>query len=135
MGLAVHGLSAFFVDVNSDLRTSYGRKLLHHEIWHLLDPAWNDEGWAATNAPDFHYGHGGGAMQDERAHTLPAFPGFLDNYSTASQAEDRAQFFAALLFAPDVVRELAKKDERIAAKAALLREAAALIGIDASFFP
>ena len=134
-GLAVHALSTMFVDVTSDLRSNYVRKLLHHEIWHLLDPAWNDAAWAAVNVHEFSYGAGGGWMQDERAHTLPSSPGFLDNYSTASQAEDRAQFFAALLFAPDVVRERGSKDERIAKKAALLREAAASIGLGATFWP
>lgn len=135
IGLAVHGLSAFFVDVTADLRNGYARKLVHHEIWHLLDPAWNDETWAAINVPEFRYGRGGGSMQDERAHKLPEFPGFLDTYSTASQAEDRAQFFTLMLFAPDLVRELGKKDDRIAKKAARLREAATSIGIAPSFFP
>jgi hypothetical protein len=135
-GLAVHGIRTLFVDVTMDIgRSNHLRKLVHHEIWHLLDPAWNDGAWSEVNPPDFHYGKGGGAMQDERAHTLPAFPGFLDNYSTASQAEDRAQFFAALLFAPDLVRERGVADPRIAKKAALLREAAASIGIGAGFWP
>ncbi|KAG8467372.1 hypothetical protein KFE25_000688 [Diacronema lutheri] len=80
----------------------------HHELWHFADYTmlgrdyeFADAEWLSLNPAGFTYGKGGAAMRSED--TTSGYIGsansdaFLNRYSTASAAEDKAEVWAALL--------------------------------------
>jgi len=101
--------------------------IVHHELFHLLeytrmreavidDPEWNLE-------PDFAYG--------EDAARGRLRPGFVNAYAMTNPVEDRASVFQYLMTSPDELCELARADEVVRAKAAIIwRRVARAVGDD-----
>jgi len=82
----------------------YLRKVIHHEFFHFF--AYSIEGviyedksgWTLLNPKDFKYGTGGVNMQSDGRVTLPKLmPGFINEYSTSGQEEDKAEMFAYMV--------------------------------------
>jgi hypothetical protein len=104
------------------------RRLVHHEVFHFVDLAdddqlWRDEIWQRFNPIDFRYGSGGRTMRDRHAATFDAeLPGFVSRYATSALEEDKAEVFAFLMTDPQAMAARAQHDSRIAAKVARIRE-------------
>ncbi len=126
-----------YLDVNRGTYSkSYLRKVIHHEFFHIIDyrddgSLYQDERWSALNPPEFQYGNGGQAVQDQRETSVltTKFPGFLNHYSTTGVEEDKAEMFANLIVDPTYVEARADKDGVLHAK---LKKMKALM---ASFCP
>jgi hypothetical protein len=93
-----------------------GEDVLHHELFHLLEftidlsLALDDPEWRLLNAVDFSY-HG----QDHP--TQPGLAGFVNEYATTNEAEDKASTFQYMMARPQELCALAAKDPLIAQKA------------------
>lgn len=85
-------------------------QVVHHEVFHMLDPHLDDDKeWKALNPRGFAYQGGTGSSA-----TAPR--GFVNEYATASDAEDRASTFEYLMSQPKKLCELAAKDPVLAKK-------------------
>jgi len=111
-----------------------GGRLIHHEIFHFIDYAddgvvRHDQRWEQLNEPSFAgYGHGGRSMRDPASSAVdPTLRGFVTGYSTSAVEEDKAELFAFMMAAPDMVARRAAGDPVIAAKAAYLRRVVAAL--------
>jgi hypothetical protein len=112
-------LSAF---IGSDYDPSdpfTGEDVLHHELFHLLeialtpDEVIDDPEWRLLNAIDFAYrGHD--------AEQQTGLPGFVNDYATTNEIEDRASTFQYMMARPAELCAMAAKDPVIAAKAKLI---------------
>jgi hypothetical protein len=108
----------------------YGRKLIHHEFFHMID--FNDDGryadpkWERLNEPGFRYGSGGETMQSDPAAGLPdvTLAGFLNTYSRSGVEEDKAEIFAYMMTDPKLAEARGASDPIISAK---LREMARIL--------
>lgn len=96
-----------YIDVG-DRAVRRKRHSFHHEFWHMVDyrllgsrfESAHDAEWAQHNPEGFAYGEGGKHMRlDGGSSQLASAPSdaFLNRYSTASVAEDRAEVWAALM--------------------------------------
>ena len=101
--------------------------IVHHEVYHLLENAHSralmteDPEWEALNPLAFHYSN---AM-----YTEPRQAGFVSSYAMTQVAEDKASVYGHLMAHPDDLCEMAKADEVLRAKLAIVwRRAAALMG-------
>lgn len=133
-------LSTLVLDV--DAPPTYLRRLVHHELYHFVDLAddqevKNDADWAALNDRWFVYGDGGRFMREPRSGELTdGLPGFLSKYSTSAVEEDKAEVFAFLMVAPERVRAIAERDPIVARKVRTLKERLARLSpeLDESFW-
>lgn len=107
----------------------YLRKVIHHEFFHIIDYrddgiVYGDERWNALNPPGFSYGSGGINAQETPTTSVltTEYPGFLNHYSTTGVEEDKAEVFANLIAAPDVMRMREKADPVLAEKIRTMKE-------------
>ena len=109
-------------------KTTYLRKVLHHEFYHLIDYrddglVYQDERWATLNSAPFRYGDGGRNAQNksDTSTLTKAFPGFLNHYSTTGVEEDKAEVFANLIVSRPEVDARLRDDPVFARKVALMK--------------
>jgi len=109
----------------------------HHELWHFADYMmlgrdyeFADAEWHALNPSGFSYEKGGAIMRSEDATSgymgSAKCDAFLNRYSTASAAEDKAEVWAALLTDMHLLDSsvtLGRKREMLKIRAATLLEA------------
>jgi hypothetical protein len=108
---------------------SYQRKLIHHELFHIVDyrddgEVYTDARWAALNPSQFRYGSGGRNAQDIQTTSVltDKLPGFLNHYSTTGVEEDKAEVLANLIVDPDYVDGRAAQDRVLRTKVERLKE-------------
>lgn len=127
------------------------RKVLHHELFHLIDYAdlgdghFEDVCWAALSGmhvlPIAAADQGGETMRGDRDGiwavdpTEPHFlPGYVTAYASAAIIEDKAECFAALMyFRAESLAPLESADRRVAVKLAEMRRRVALLCPDWSW--
>lgn len=109
--------------------TSYVRKVIHHELFHIIDyrddgVLYGDDRWVALTPPPFKYGRGGKFAQDisETATLTTKYPGFLNHYSTTGVEEDKAEVFANLIVDAEYVADRVKTDAVLRAKVERMKE-------------
>jgi hypothetical protein len=110
---------------------TYQRHVIHHEFYHMFEPAlngngtWQDPQWAALNSPGFEYGSGGASMQGNSGSGVlnHPLPGFIDLYSTSGLEEDKAEIYASLFIPEEYkkVMEWAAMDPILANKIAYMK--------------
>jgi hypothetical protein len=95
-------------------------QVVHHEVFHLFDYATSgdkvhaDREWNALNPAGFAY-------TDPAASPGPQRPsGFVNDYATTDEVEDRATVFEYLLGQPAILCEIAHADPVVAAKTAVV---------------
>ena len=83
---------------------AYIRIVLHHELFHFIDYAddqeFEDEGWDELNQEGFEYGEGGDTER-EWIKLEKNVMGFINHYSTSALEEDRAEIYQYLISCPD----------------------------------
>ena len=83
---------------------AYIRIVLHHELFHFIDYAddqnFDDEGWEELNQKGFEYGEGGNTER-EWIKLEKNVMGFINHYSTSALEEDRAEIYQYLISCPD----------------------------------
>jgi hypothetical protein len=101
----------------------YVREVIHHEFFHIID--WcddrsldRDDVWRALNPPEFTYGTGGAAQQENpfAAVLTEDEPGFLNPYAMSGLEEDKAEIFAYMVVARQYMAERAMRDDIIRKK-------------------
>lgn len=109
--------------------TSYLRKVIHHEFFHILDylddgSVYSDKRWESLNPPAFKYGSGGRTAQDllQTSVLTDKVSGFVNHYSTTGVEEDKAELLANMIVNPAYVEDRARTDRVLHAKVARLRE-------------
>lgn len=90
-------------------------QVVHHEVFHMLDKETDDHDWHALNPPRFSYRDP--APLDES--TRPA--GFVNNYATTNEREDRASTFEFIIGQPDKLCEIERVDPIVAKKVRVVR--------------
>ncbi len=116
---------ALVLDVDSN--PDFLRRLVHHEIFHFIDYAEDnqlkrDPNWERLNGPFFVYGAGGIFMREPgSARWTEALPGFLTEYSTSALEEDKAEVFSFMMIAPEAVLERSQVDPVLARKVDWIR--------------
>jgi len=88
---------------------AFGREVVHHEFFHMLDHAHDelirhDRAWAQLNAPGFDYGAGGDRYWHDRETAYDFYrppPEFVTRYATLGAEEDKAETFAFLMTSDD----------------------------------
>ena len=92
------------------------QQVVHHEVFHLFDEANKpdlfgkpQQLWEAMNPAGFEY-HDPAIQRDDRP------KGFVNEYATTNEKEDRASTFELLLGQPAVLCEIASRDPIVAAK-------------------
>lgn len=105
---------------------SHAETVVHHELFHLLEEHhWpgivdHDVEWSNDNAPGFEYGKADTARR-----------GFVNDYATSNEVEDRASVFQYLMTRPQELCGLAATDRVLRAKVELIWRRVAEIGGDA----
>ena len=103
-------------------------RAVHHEVFHALDYAdgdlWNDPAWDALNRPDFRYGGGGRTMQELKGAGAwdPDRAGFLTQYATSGNEEDKAEMFSWMMVELQKVEARAGRDPVLQAKFDRIKE-------------
>jgi hypothetical protein len=117
-----------YIDVRSaTYAEAYRRKVIHHELYHLIDAASRDNPgdaeWVALNPKGFSYGsEGAGTPGDNKAsHITHPSPGFVNAFSMSALVEDKAELFANLMVNDLKVRLLLKQDSVLQAKVTRLK--------------
>lgn len=113
-----------YIDVASGRHEElYVRAVIHHEFFHIID--WcdddsldKDDEWNALNPPEFTYGMGGEAEQDDplTSKVTEDPPGFLNQYSRSGLKEDKAEIFAYMVVAGQYMAGRAMRDDIIKQK-------------------
>ncbi len=124
MALPEFGSHTLYLDTSAlQGGTSYARRVIHHELFHMLDYAddglvYADEAWCRINPSGWKYGTGGKNAQDNHDSSLftDKYPGFLNHYSTTGVEEDKAEIYASVVVEPRVVDMLVAKDPVLARK-------------------
>ncbi|NVB78560.1 MAG: hypothetical protein HOV81_09220 [Kofleriaceae bacterium] len=100
--------------------------IVHHELFHLFEHERmraefdDDPEWRLSNPLGFIY-------TDTAAATRPA--GFVNEYATTNEIEDRASVFEMIMSAPDELCTIARDDQIVRTKVELVwRRVAALVG-------
>lgn len=100
--------------------------IVHHELFHLFEHERmrvefdDDPEWRLSNAVGFVY-------TDAAAATRP--DGFVNEYATTNEIEDRASVFEMIMSAPDELCTIARDDQIVRTKVQLVwRRVAALVG-------
>lgn len=122
---------AYFLDGADAARGSLtAEDIAHHELFHLLeyarmpDEVADDPQWNLHNPVGFAYG-------DEDA-AAGRQPGFINFYAMTNPVEDRASVFQYLMASPDELCALARTDDAVRAKAAIIWRRVARL-VDARF--
>jgi hypothetical protein len=111
-----------------DASPEFLRRLLHHELFHFVDYADDDQvqtdpAWSRINGRFFVYGSGGRAMREPGSSRLTdTQPGFLSPYSMSALEEDKAEIFSFLMTQPTAVRRIAERDAVVARKVTAIRQ-------------
>lgn len=101
-------------------------QIVHHEMFHLIDhamlgaKAYDDHEWHALNPPTFAYA-------DPAAETPARPPGFVDNYATTNELEDRASVYELIMGQPQALCEIMATDPLVRAKVKTIRTRVARI--------
>ena len=96
--------------------------IIHHEFFHQADyvadlTVQKDPNWENLNYQGFSYGSGGQGKRWMGVATWDdALQGILNEYSQTALEEDKAEIFAALMWAPEDLRRRAKTDSALANK-------------------
>lgn len=112
------------LDVDAD--AAFLRRLVHHELYHFLDYAADDQvqrdpSWEKLNDRYFVYGSGGRFERDPKS-SLPAeLPGFVTRYAMSALEEDKAETFAFWMVERDWLERRVKSDPVLAAKLSVLQ--------------
>lgn len=103
--------------------------IVHHEVYHLIENAHSprlmseDLEWEALNPTAFHYA--------AALYTEPRQAGFVSSYAMTHVAEDKASVYGYLMAHPDELCELARTDQILRSKIAIIwRRAKAIMGTD-----
>ncbi|MBA3396707.1 MAG: hypothetical protein H0T89_29010 [Deltaproteobacteria bacterium] len=103
--------------------------IAHHELFHILEhehmraEMLDDPEWRVHNPVGFEYAL---AANDE-----PVRPGFVNAYAMTAAVEDRATVFEYLMAHPDELCALARTDELLRTKIAIIwRRVARIVGAD-----
>lgn len=101
-------------------------QIVHHELFHLFDakPLGDDAEWIELKPPGVEY-----LDPAPRSSTRPA--GFVNQYATTNEREDRASVYEYLMSHADRLCEYAKTDSIVAAKTTLVWRRMAAVGGDA----
>jgi hypothetical protein len=125
-GLAMLGffiVDSLFIDLNDARDDFWGRKTIHHELYHAIDfnDTWYhymDREWRQLQGKDYTYvrriDFHGVAPTDKR--------GFMSNYSATALAEDKAELFEHMMTEYHRVQERCKRDPVIARKVEKMKE-------------
>jgi hypothetical protein len=103
-------------------------------VFHFADYADDDQvksdpGWAKENGDSFVYGSGGRFQRDPRSSSPESgSPGFVTRYATSALEEDKAETFAFLMVAPEMMAERIKTDPVLAHKVARVKAQLAPLG-------
>ncbi|CAN5256858.1 hypothetical protein BH11MYX1_BH11MYX1_11060 [soil metagenome] len=95
-------------------------QIVHHELFHLIDhamlgaKAYDDHEWHALNPPAFAY-----ADPADATAARPA--GFVNNYATTNELEDRASVFEYVMGQPQALCEIMAVDPIVRAKVMTIR--------------
>ncbi len=102
---------------------AYMRIVIHHELFHYLDWAddndYSDPEWNKLNVKGFKYGKGG-EFEREWIQLDKQIHGFINHYSMSALEEDRAEIYQYLIGCPD--EALNHKDEIVKRKAKRIRQ-------------
>jgi hypothetical protein len=113
--------------LDADAPESFLRRLIHHEVFHFIDFAGDDQlkrdpAWQKLNDRWFVYGSGGRFVRAPGSARLrDDLPGFVSKYATAALEEDKAETFAFLMAAPVRLDAIATRDLVIKRKISALR--------------
>jgi len=104
---------------------------LYHELYHVFDQTmltaqgWaKDAEWLALNPPGQYQGYaafyGRGAEAQRQAFSQPAPSGFVSVYATASEWEDKAETYSAMMLRSEWLAATIEQDRHIRAKVELI---------------
>jgi hypothetical protein len=111
--------------VDRDPGTYSIEQIVHHELFHLFDEARDeDTEWRGLKPPGFEY-------RDPARLTSDRPPGFVSNYATTNEREDRACVYEYLMSHADRLCEYANTDPILAAKTTLVWRRVAAVTTDA----
>lgn len=118
-----------YLSVDNGLGPEPLRRVTHHEVFHQIDFADDgrldrDPAWEALNQPGFRYHGDNQTLQaDPEASRLGTeVVGFLNEYSTSSVGEDKAELYSYLMVDPAMVRHRAADDDILRGKAKQLHQ-------------
>lgn len=146
--VGLHYVDTLFIDISSFSRNEmYGRRTLHHELFHAIDfrDTWNgfvDADWMKIQGEDFAYEFDAAAqmhrymgrnpqevqprefddpykrMTVHESHT----PGFITDYARYSTSEDKAEVFCYLMVSYAHVMERCEQDAILKRKVERMKE-------------
>ncbi|MFN0249283.1 MAG: hypothetical protein ACKV2T_20530 [Kofleriaceae bacterium] len=127
-GMALLDQQRILVDVGGLASAAQGftiDRVIHHELFHMFDyrgAYFNyDSEWEALNPPGFAYHDPEKHYRDrELSNVRP--PGFVGDYATQNEAEDRASTFEVVFGRPTEACALAAEDPVVAKKVALIKK-------------
>lgn len=91
-------------------------EVVHHELFHLFDEATEPEAFRSRD-PMWHAMNPRGFAYHDPAPVAGVRPaGFVNQYATTNEREDRASVFELLLGRPDTLCEIARQDPVVAEK-------------------
>ena len=98
------------------LRVTASTPVVHHELFHLLDAAADeDPAWTELDPPGFSY-------RDPAPRTATRPAGFVNAYATTNAREDRASVFEYLVGDPEALCRISVEDPIVDAKVAIIRK-------------
>lgn len=119
-----------------DAGPAFLRRLIHHEVFHFLDYADDDQvqrdpEWEKLNDRWFVYGSGGRFERDPRssARGSASLPGFVTRYAQSALEEDKAETFAFLMVDPGWLEARAEQDAVLGRKLAAVRRQIERLGL------
>ena len=90
-------------------------QVVHHEVFHMLDKETDDHDWHALNPPRFAYRDPASLDEAKRP------SGFVNNYATTNEREDRASTFEYIIGQPEKLCAIERVDPIVAKKVKLVR--------------
>jgi hypothetical protein len=112
------------LDASGFSSEEFFRRILHHELFHMLDFAErrlsSDPEWASLNSAGTQYGGGGATARDASGQLGSGSGGFVTEYAMSGAEEDKAEMFRFLALGPGELRTLAQSDTVVASKRDLL---------------
>jgi hypothetical protein len=90
-------------------------QVVHHEVFHMLDKETDDHAWQNLDPPEFVYRDP--APLDESKRPI----GFVNNYATTNEREDRASTFEYMIGQPEKLCAIERVDPIVAKKVRLVR--------------
>jgi len=146
--VGLHYVDTLFIDVSGfHANDLYGRRTLHHELYHAIDfrDTWNgfvDADWTRIQGDDFKYEFDAAAelhrlMGRNPQEIMPrefddpykrmsthesTIPGFITDYARYSASEDKAEVFCHLMVSYDHVMQRASADAVLKQKVERMKE-------------